>query len=414
MSKEMTVKCTVAVILIAAATLGSRQDALWPILGLLAFGLLNVFLSIRRTVWACAPTVVAIFVALLSPKDRALVVLLLWLFWPPAFLVTWALGREVPLVLDAEQLHDAMGGQRARAVVAGCIGSIAAATLMYRWIVGAGLQQTAALFVGIPALLAMGVALAVVPRSAVGVICKAVTIGLLVSAFFLGEGVVCVVMSAPLFYAIAVLIGLAYERASRGPDDTVRRTFSGLAVLAVIPMSLEGVTPTLSFDRDEWVTETKIVRATPDAVQRAILDPPRFDRTLPPYLRVFPRPIATRIERDTDGTRWIVRLRGGEMRIDGIEPRTGDLVLRLEESRPGFVRWRVIADGSHTTHFLDWREAIVQWEPAGPSNAGVTETRVTWTLRYRRGLDPAWYFGPWERYAAGLAAGYLIDAVATP
>jgi len=39
---------------------------------------------------------------------------------------------------------------------------------------------------------------------------------------------------------------------------------------------------------------------------------------------------------------------------------------------------------------------------------------VTWTLDYERGLDPAWYFGPWERYATRLAAGYLIDAVATP
>ena len=39
---------------------------------------------------------------------------------------------------------------------------------------------------------------------------------------------------------------------------------------------------------------------------------------------------------------------------------------------------------------------------------------MRWTLRYRRLLDPAWYFGPWERYAVRLAAGYLIDTVATP
>jgi hypothetical protein len=61
------------------------------------------------------------------------------------------------------------------------------------------------------------------------------------------------------------------------------------------------------------------------------------------------------------------------------------------------------------THFLDWREAVVQWEPADAHT-----TKVTWTLRYRRGLDPSWYFGPMERYAARLAAGYLIDSVATP
>jgi hypothetical protein len=39
---------------------------------------------------------------------------------------------------------------------------------------------------------------------------------------------------------------------------------------------------------------------------------------------------------------------------------------------------------------------------------------VTWTLRYRRRLDPAWYFVPLERYGARLAAGYLIETLATP
>ena len=95
------------------------------------------------------------------------------------------------------------------------------------------------------------------------------------------------------------------------------------------------------------------------------------------------------------------------MRLNGMEARTGDLILELEEARAGLVRWR--ADSSHMTHFLNWRESIVRWEPIDAQT-----TRVTWTLRYRRDLDPSWYFGPMERYAARLAAGYLIDAVATP
>lgn len=97
------------------------------------------------------------------------------------------------------------------------------------------------------------------------------------------------------------------------------------------------------------------------------------------------------------------------MRLNGLEPRAGNLILQLQEARPGFVRWHAAADDSHMTHFLVWRDVTVQWEPVGAHT-----TKVTWTLRYRRGLDPAWYFGPWERYAAGLAAGYLIDSVATP
>jgi hypothetical protein len=97
------------------------------------------------------------------------------------------------------------------------------------------------------------------------------------------------------------------------------------------------------------------------------------------------------------------------MRLNGMEPRTGTLLLALEDARPGFVRWRAVSDSSHMTHFLAWQETTVRW-----ARVDDRTTQVSWTLRYRRGLDPAWYFGPWERYAVRLAAGYLIDSVATP
>src|SRR6185436_6668907 len=118
----------------------------------------------------------------------------------------------------------------------------------------------------------------------------------------------------------------------------------------------------------------------------------------------FPAALASRIEGEGREQRWVIQVRGGETRLHGMEPRTGDLVLTLDEARPGLVRWHAVSDSSHTTHFLDWRESIVRWEPIDAQT-----TRVSWTLTYRRGLDPAWYFGPMERYAARLAAGYLID-----
>lgn len=117
----------------------------------------------------------------------------------------------------------------------------------------------------------------------------------------------------------------------------------------------------------------------------------------------------TEIQRGAGKARWSIDFRGGEMRIDGQEPAPGTLVLELEERRPGLMRWRAVGDDSHMMHFLRWRESVVEWTAVDDRT-----TQVTWTLRYRRGLDPAWYFGPWQRYAARLAAEYLIDAVATP
>ena len=273
-----------------------------------------------------------------------------------------------------------------------------------------GLEQTAALFVGIPAILAILVVFAVSPRSATGVACKAVTVGLLVSALFLGEGILCVLMSAPLFYAIAIVIAAVMNWAHRQREKSATTLFSCFIMLAIVPMSLEGVTSFTTLNREESVTESRIVQSPPQAVERALVEPPRFNRVRPLYLRAgFPAPASTRIEDGAGGARWVIEFRGGEMRLNGMEPRTGDLILQLEEARTGFVRWRAVSDSSHMTHFLTWREVMVQWEPAGAYT-----TKVTWTLRYRRDLDPSWYFGPLERYAVRLAAGYLIESVATP
>jgi hypothetical protein len=285
---------------------------------------------------------------------------------------------------------------------------VALAAFAYRVIVSHQLDQTAALFIGIPALLAIVVVFATSPKTAAGVACKVVTIGLLVSLLFLGEGMVCILMSAPLFYGVALIIASFVEWA-RDRRSSAHTTYSFLAVLAFVPMSLEGVTEWTSLNRDECVSDTRVVHAPATEVEEALFRAPRFDRVMPPFLRIgFPWPTATRIEGESSQL-WVIRIRGGEMRIDGIEPREGDLILDLEERRPGLVRWRALSDDSHMTHFLNWRESVVQWEPIDEHT-----TRVTWTLRYRRGLDPAWYFAPWERYATGLAAGYLIESVATP
>ena len=389
----------------AAAASGAPPDRVTVLL--VAFGLVNILWTPPGTTWVRGISIASAVSALfwdVNARDIAIVILAA--VWPPSFMVAWALARENAATDD----HDRDGHTArydARRTTAVVIVAIAVASLTYQVIRHQGLQQSAALFVGIPTVLALVVVFGVSPRSATGVACKAVTIGLLVSLIFLGEGMLCIAMSAPLFYAVAVIVGKAAEFAHRPPGRRAHTMFSWALVLVLAPMSLEGVTDSTSFGRDEWVSETRIVQASASDVEAAVFQPPRFDRVLPAYLRVgFPRPTSTRIEGQS---RWVVRMRGGEMRLDGIEPRAGDLVLQLVARQPGSVRWRALSDDSHMTHFLDWHEAIVQWVPIDGHS-----TRVTWTLRYRRGLDPAWYFGAWERYAARLAAGYLIDTVATP
>jgi hypothetical protein len=411
MSRSIQAKAALVALLVGAALLNRPTPSLWFTLGLLAFGIFNVLFSAPGTAWVRAVAIGATFAGLLWPSQMvALVVLLAWLVWPPAFMVASALARDSSPAPSVDPQEGEAAATRARIALAALIGAVGVGSFAYRLIAAHGLQQTAALFIGIPALLAILVVFAVSPRSAIGVACKAVTVGLLVSLLFLGEGVLCVLMSAPLFYAVAIAIAAAMDAARRRHDKPTTTFYSYLVILAVVPMTLEGVTDLTTFSRDESIAESKIIHASPEAVEHALFEVPRFDRALPLYLRAgFPRPMSFRIERRADLTRWVIRLRGGEMRLNGMEPRTGDLVLALEESRPGLVRWRAVSDSSHMTHFLTWREIVVQYD-----RLDARTTKVTWTLRYGRGLDPAWYFGPMERYAARLAARYLIDSVATP
>ena len=297
-----------------------------------------------------------------------------------------------------------------RVALTAIILAVTAASITYRAVLSHGLQQSAALFIGVPVVLAIVVIFVANPESATGVACKAVTVGMLLSVLLLWEGFLCIVMAAPLFYLVAIVVSYPIDRRRRA-ERSARTLYSSLIVLIVAPMSLEGVTDLTTFDRRASVQVSKIVDASPADVEHALLDQPRFARALPAYLRAgFPRPIASRVERrGAAGLRWVITIRGGETFLNGTEPETGDLTLDLEEQRPGLVRWRAVSDTSHMSHFLTFRESVVVWEPIDSRT-----TRVTWTIRYDRGLDPAWYFGPMERYATHLAAGYLIDAVATP
>lgn len=268
----------------------------------------------------------------------------------------------------------------------------------YRLLVGHHLEQTSALFIGLPVLLSSLLVLLTRPKSATGIACKGMAIALLMSGVFLGEGFICIVMAAPLFFAVAVVIG--------GAVDLVRRrrrgqtTMTCLLLLGFVPMSLEGVHPRLSFPREQTVTVEQVVPRSVAEVERNLAAEPESGGRLPAYLRMgFPRPSASRGSGLRPGDERVVHFAGGE-------GKPGDLVLHVVEADESHVAFHMESDTSHVAHWLRWESAEVRWQPEG---AG---TRVQWTLRYRRLLDPAWYFAPWERYAVGLAGEYLIENVA--
>lgn len=294
--------------------------------------------------------------------------------------------------------------QRARWTVGAVVASLVVVSIAYRILVVHRLEHTSLVFIGLPALAAITL-LHTRPQTAIGTVNKVVAILLCLSGILFGEGFICILMAAPIFFFVGTVVGLVINKLKgRGsPDDPRSGKWRGIVTLAIVPMSIEGVIPSLAFDREERVTASRIVEAAPNDVRTAIGRTPRFDRELPTFFRLgFPTPAHT----NGSGLRI-----GDERRVMFAhgQHHNGALVMRVASADSASVVFTLAADSSYITHWLSWEEAAVRWEPAGDGR-----TRVTWTLSYRRRLDPAWYFAPLERYGVGLAARYLIETLATP
>ncbi len=252
------------------------------------------------------------------------------------------------------------------------------------------------MFIGLPT--AMAVLIAFLPRSksATGMIAKGITLFLLLLGILFIEGFICILMAAPFFYAIGFIVGIFADKARARKEFEKRFRLVVLPVLVL--MSLEGVTGLLSFPRDEAVTVEIEVPLSPDAARIRLARGPRFALAeLPPFLKLgFPAPHQIEGSGLETGDQWRIHFAGGE-------GKPGDLIASVtynDESRIVVTR---LSDTSHISHWLEWQDA--EWH-IRPTSMG---SRVSLTMRYRRLLDPAWYFKPIERYGVRKAGGYFLE-----
>lgn len=276
-----------------------------------------------------------------------------------------------------------------------CLG-VAVVSVLYRIIVLGQKEQTALMFIGLPT--AMAILISFLPRakSATGMIMKGITLFLLLMGILFIEGFICIVMASPFFYCIGFIVGIFADKA-RAQKEFDRR-FRVLVLPVLILMSLEGVTGVLSFPRDEAVTVSREVALSPQEARAQLARGPQFDWwELPLYLKVgFPSPHGiwgTGLEKDDT---WRIQFAGGE-------GKPGDLIAKVVESSDNHLRVECVSDSSHISHWLAWKDAEWRIEPSGNGS------RVTLTMRYRRLLDPSWYFKPIQRYGVRIAGEYFLD-----
>ncbi len=270
---------------------------------------------------------------------------------------------------------------------------VAIASVAYRVLVLNHLEQSSLLFIGIPLLLSIGLAMTPKPKSLTGVILKGITLGLLLSGILLIEGVICIMMAAPLFYLVGGIVG-GVIGASRKRN---RLNCSVIGILAVC--CLEGTTSWLSFDREEKVVVSRSLQMSAREAHVRLANGPEFDfEELPLFLKCgFPLPQSIQGDGIKVGDEWRIHFAGGE-------GKPGDLILKVVDCSDKHVSYQCVHDYSHVAHWLDWK--TITWKFVG----GATDScDVEITLEYDRLLDPAWYFKPIERYGVAQAGEYLMS-----
>ena len=273
------------------------------------------------------------------------------------------------------------------------------AGVLYRLLVLHDLEHSALMFLGIPCVLAIVLALTPKAKSVTGGIMKGMTLALLLLAPLLGEGMLCIVIASPLFYVLGLIVGLIldHQRAKKA------RTMCCLAAV-LLPMCLEGTTPRLTVARPQTVSVTRVVAASAGEVAEELAHSPRLGVKLPEALRVgFPLPLGATGEGVRVGDLRVLHFSGAE------GAPAGDVAACITESAPGHLRSQVTEDTTKLAQWLTWKDQTVDWRALDANH-----TEVTWTIGFERQLDPAWYFVPMERAAMHEVAAYMIEANAMP
>lgn len=300
---------------------------------------------------------------------------------------------------------------RAQWSLAGLILAFVVGVVLFRVLKGVGLGQTAAFYIGIPSVLALILTLSAPSGRAMGMTLKAVTILLLLAMPVAGEGFICVIIAAPLFYAVAIVVVLIV----RALRNSARRGPARVWVLpaVVVMLTMEGVVPALTMPGDSTVSATRVVAATPEQVAEALARPLQFTDVAPSGVLAlgFPRPMMDHGSTLQVGDRRTVMFEGGHHRPAfvaahhwGEAPST--LEFEVAAKAPDSVRFRAVSDSTPLATWLTWHSADVSWRAVDADH-----TEITWSLSYTRRLAPAWYFGPIEAVVTQRAAAYLLDAI---
>jgi zinc-ribbon domain len=286
-------------------------------------------------------------------------------------------------------------------VLAASLVIAAAFAVTYRIVESRALLQTYAAFVGLPLLIGVLTAYLVNPRNGLTATLKITTVILCVLCVLLGEGTVCIIMAAPIFYAVAIIGYALVAGAVKLLDAAGHRHRGGPMIVVLLPFLVAHLTSDrmgIRNPRTITVQSDRMIAAPPAVVWKTLLQADHVATEFPFFLRLgFPLP--TGIERQP----------GGLMRVTfdpGSEPWPGSNVIVsrqfTDESRH-CVTFVIIEDGTKLARWLVFQQTHFEIEPA----EGGARLRQSTTFQQR--MQPGLYWNALESFAMRQMHDYALS-----
>ena len=272
---------------------------------------------------------------------------------------------------------------------------LAIESVAFRVLDKGSLEQTSLLFIGIPTLITLLIVrYSKKPKSAYGVAFLTITIFLLISGIFLGEGFVCILFMAPIFYAVTAILIWIYQFLKKKGKE---KTYS----FVLIPVLLFMFQPSEFISKPEIHSIETIKTIESNQNLNVFNKQPNFLNNLPKFFKIgFPKPIEIKGEGINIGDTRTVSFKSSTKGV-------GKLILEIKEKTQNKIIFKIKRDDTHINHWLTYKEISVEIV----ENNNVK--KVIWTTNFICDLGPSWYFEPSEKFAIDLMNQHLISSYFT-
>lgn len=230
------------------------------------------------------------------------------------------------------------------------------------------------------------------------------TIVFLASSALLFEGFICVLFFMPIYYLVVTAAFAAGSLARKDKDDGPGRLGAAGIPILVLLLASEGLTEPTTVRRYREATHVAVVDGSIEQLKANMARPIDFPGERHWYLSIFPLPV--RVEAGSLEAGDVHRLHFVYKRWFFTNFHEGEMHLRIAEVGPDRIRTEIVRDDSYLSHYMKIDGTEVRFRDLGGNR-----TEVALTVKYHRLLDPYWYFGPLQHYAAELSAAYLIDTI---